>query len=242
MKKLSLMIVIMLSSLFLLTGCKSSDYKTAQEDIEKGNYDEAITILYGLGDYKDSKALLESTLDRHTDLLAISHEYDKAIDLCNKYSSLFDYSDKIAKYTEEKATYSIYSDAISKINSGSISAGLDTLKTLPKDYLNVDQILSSYNDLSSCRFKGKHVNKDGVNDIRQELTFTTEFDEKAEKFVLHAYKAVYWSDGSVYKDYDYILNSSDIVNNTISVGKFKWEASASGSITETEKSETYYYP
>ena len=38
----------------LLSGCKSSDYKKAQELYSSGNYEEAQTVFFKLGDYEDS--------------------------------------------------------------------------------------------------------------------------------------------------------------------------------------------
>lgn len=43
----------------LLSGCKSSDYKKAQELYSSGNYEEAQTVFFKLGDYEDSTQMVE---------------------------------------------------------------------------------------------------------------------------------------------------------------------------------------
>lgn len=43
----------------LLSGCKSSDYKKAQELYSSGNYEEAQTVFFKLGDYEDSAQMVE---------------------------------------------------------------------------------------------------------------------------------------------------------------------------------------
>ena len=102
-------------------------------------------------------------------------------------------------------------------------------------------IKNSYDSLKDCPFRGSHTNRDGVNDISQKISFNLEYVSYRKKFQLHAYKAVYWSDGSVYKDYDYYLDASDIDGDTIQVSKFTWVVGSGGRITETEKGETYKY-
>ena len=58
MKKM-LKVILLISLLFTLFGCKSSDYKNALEEIAGGNYQVAIDSLKGIEDYKDSKAYIE---------------------------------------------------------------------------------------------------------------------------------------------------------------------------------------
>lgn len=57
-----LWLAVIVGLLFCLTGCKSSKYQDAQEQLTAGNYDAAITAFTELGHYKDSAALLSDAL------------------------------------------------------------------------------------------------------------------------------------------------------------------------------------
>lgn len=51
------MVCCLFTSVFLLTGCNSSDYKKATQLYSEGNYEEALELFTKLGDYEDSEQL-----------------------------------------------------------------------------------------------------------------------------------------------------------------------------------------
>lgn len=55
-KRIALVLALILA--FTLTGCKSSDYKSALEAMNNGNYETAAQQLEALGDYKESQQML----------------------------------------------------------------------------------------------------------------------------------------------------------------------------------------
>ena len=61
MKRKTRFVAIITAALMcsLLSGCKSSDYKKAQELYSSGNYEEAQTVFFKLGDYEDSTQMVE---------------------------------------------------------------------------------------------------------------------------------------------------------------------------------------
>ncbi len=241
MKKRLMTVACALLICLSITGCRSSDYDTAVTAAQNGNYLEAIQLFASLGDYKDSKEQLLSVIDEYADSLVAKDKYRDAISLYQEYTDVSDFSQKISDLKDEKMRFDTYSEAISEFISGSYSAGFELLDNLPESYRNVKTIRDSYNSLKNCPFKGSHINRDGINNIYQKIQFELTFDEYSEEFVLHAYKAVYLSDGSVFADYDYHLDTSDINGNTIELYKFTWVVGADGSITETENGETHKY-
>lgn len=240
MKKNFFVGILIVGMCFALTGCKSSDYNSAVTAAQADNYLEAISLFNSLGDYKDSKEQLLSVINEYAESLIKKDKFDDVIDLYTQYSSVSDFSAKLDEIKSEKEKYDIYAEAKSLFGSNKIDAGFEKLATLPEEYRNVKKITQSYADLKDTPFKGSHRNG-SAGDVSQKIQFTLEFSSYDECFQLHAYKAVYWSDGSVYKDYDYYLDASDIKGDTIKVGKFTWVVNSNGSITETEKGETYKY-
>ena len=73
------------------------------------------------------------------------------------------------------------------------------------------------------------------------ITFNLIFDIDNECFYHHAYKAVCFSDGTVYTDYDFYLTADDIREDTIYAGKFTWRINDDGKLVETEKGSTAIY-
>ena len=51
-------VVLVLAMIFLLTACKSKDYKAAVALYEEGKYTQAAAMFDQLGDYKDSQDML----------------------------------------------------------------------------------------------------------------------------------------------------------------------------------------
>lgn len=81
MKKIVLCGLIAIMS-FCLSGCKSSDYKTAVQLMESKEYSKAATAFEKLGDYKDSADLLADCKEM-LDAIAAFDEAVKALDVKN---------------------------------------------------------------------------------------------------------------------------------------------------------------
>lgn len=87
--KRCLLFVSALMTITLLSGCKSSDYKTASNYLEEGKYAEAREIFVSLGDYKDSSEKITACDYGLADALFAQGSYDEAIaafDALNGYS------------------------------------------------------------------------------------------------------------------------------------------------------------
>ena len=56
-KRIALVLALLLA--LTLTGCKSNDYKSAVNAMERGDYATAAQQLEALGDYQDSKQLMK---------------------------------------------------------------------------------------------------------------------------------------------------------------------------------------
>ena len=67
-----------------LSGCKSDDYKFAQEQLNAGNYDAALEAFAELGDYKDSAALLSQAFCEKAEITYNDGDLLAAIDLLHK--------------------------------------------------------------------------------------------------------------------------------------------------------------
>ncbi|PWL70040.1 MAG: hypothetical protein DBY27_04665 [Clostridiaceae bacterium] len=59
MKKTMMLGLMIVSMCFVLTGCKSADYKKANEYQTNGQYKKALDIYNTISDYKDSKSKSE---------------------------------------------------------------------------------------------------------------------------------------------------------------------------------------
>lgn len=95
-------ILLVLALVLALSGCKSSDYKQAVTAMDAGNYQEALTALEALGDYKDASdlavkcryAIAEDNFDKG--------EYETAL---TQFTDLGDYRDS-GKYVT-KCNYAL---------------------------------------------------------------------------------------------------------------------------------------
>lgn len=84
---------------FLLTGCKSSDYKVAMQLYANKEYSEAASSFEVLGDYKDSAEMVKNSKYAEAVLLKESGDYDGAINL---FSELGDYNDSVEMLAETR--------------------------------------------------------------------------------------------------------------------------------------------
>lgn len=239
MKKLLKIALPLLLITLLLSGCKSSDYEDAMSALNDSNYDEAIELFISLGDYKDSADQLVDAINKYADKYIEKDKYDDAIALYNQYANYGDFDSIIDELQFEKEQYEVYCAAMDLFNKESIDEGFELLDTLPYEYRNVEKIHQSYNDLKDVPFVGTHTNIQGKN--HQQIIFNLIFDIDNECFYHHAYKAVYFSDGTVYKDYNFYLTADDIGENTIYAGKFTWRINDDGKLVETEKGSTAIY-
>lgn len=70
--------------LICFTGCKSSDYKAAQEQLAAENYDAAIIAFTELGNYKDSPSLLSQAFSEKAEAVYLDGQLTEAISLLRK--------------------------------------------------------------------------------------------------------------------------------------------------------------
>ena len=86
-------LIIVVSLLSLLTGCKSKDYKDATEAVQAGYYKRAFFLLSELGNYKDSKKLLESILSPYTIELAREGKAQEAYERLEMYPNISNFDE-----------------------------------------------------------------------------------------------------------------------------------------------------
>ena len=123
--------------LFLLTGCKSSDYKKAYELCNTGNYDEAKNIYESLADYKDSKELAVECSYLKAQKLLADGDYNSAEDL---FISLADYKDS-KEYVKECD----YQKVLQKIND-------NDFKSAKEDLINLGDYKDSKELIMKCDY------------------------------------------------------------------------------------------
>lgn len=83
-----------LTAIMLLSGCNSSDYKTASDYLEEGKYAQAREIFVSLGDYKDSAEKVRACDYGIADALLAQGSYEEAI---AAFGALNGYSDSTEK-------------------------------------------------------------------------------------------------------------------------------------------------
>lgn len=235
--------LVMLSAVVIfaisVTGCKSTDYNDAKSAIYEQNYETAFKLLSDLKDYKDCQELLVDNINTYVNSLMEKDEYDKALSVLNSYGSASDFSNLRNEIQAEKELYDTYSKAVSYFENNKLNDGFELLNTLPSDYRNVQEIYNSYNSLKDTAFKGTH--KDGTSgQVSQQIVFTVEYTSMYKKFKLHIYKAVYWSDGTIFTEHNFYLDADDIDGNTIKYSNYVWTIN-NGQLTEVEKGKTSIY-
>ncbi len=228
-----------------ISSCQSGNYATAQEAVANKDYETAIDMFVSLGDYKDSREQGIAAILAYTAEMAEIGQYARAIAFLQQYASFADFSKTIAEFEEEKAHYSTYLRAFSHFKTGEAEAGFVLLDTLPDGYRNKETIYTSYRILQQSPFIGIFRDDSmGEGKPFQEVTFSLMFSDSREQFIIRAYKAVYWSDGSIYKDYYLYVTVDDIENGVARAEKFVWVMNGDGTLRETENQNTpnLYYP
>ncbi len=214
-------------------------YKYGESLVQHKKYEKAISLYGKYLSYGECKTRLVETIHAYANYLVEKCYYSSATSLYVQCSEYGDFSKEIDFLEKEKAVYDIYYEAMKLLESGACDKGFEKFDTLPDNYKRVDEIKQSYYELKDSRFQGHYSNQQGRNS--QSITFNFKFNLELESFCIHAYKAVYWSDGSVYKDYNFYITADKISENTIKVGKFTWTVNDEGSIIEMENAHAAIY-
>lgn len=210
-------------------------------------YDEAINLYICYSSSLDMASKLPPILDEYSKYLIEQGDFDAAISLYTNHSDIADYSEKISELASEKELYSTYSEAIDFFNRRYFTSGFQKLSTLPEDYRNTKIIKQSYEDLKDTPFRGIH--KYGNRRTSQSLHFSINFSTLFERFQLCVHKEIYFSDGSIFKTYDFSFDPAEITGDTISAysnrngekRRFNWTVNSDGSITEIENNTVFVY-
>ena len=77
MNKTVVLTLCFIIAMYLLSGCKSSDYENAQSMYAKGDYSSALEIFERLNDYKNSDKMAKACQDRLNEIeyKALFNEY-----------------------------------------------------------------------------------------------------------------------------------------------------------------------
>lgn len=132
-----LIIALVLSAIAVLTPTvilpaieRATTYKTAQEYLETGRYDEAQAKFRSLGDYKDSSQLAFTAQYQKAEYLLASNQFPEAIALWNELGSYLDSAQR-AVQAEDQWRGPDYSTALAQMEQGSYldaAALFDTLE------------------------------------------------------------------------------------------------------------------
>lgn len=110
-------LVIASSLCFILTGCKSSDYKKAVEQQNNGNYSEAIAVFSELGDYQDAPERLKECQNKldYTEAKSLIEkaDYKAAVELLSKIGDYKD-SSTLMKECQNEQDYATAMDYMEK--------------------------------------------------------------------------------------------------------------------------------
>ena len=149
MKRLSLFVLLLLAA-FSLSGCRSSDYKAAQELYNSGKYEEAKTAFEALGDYKDSSSLAAAAAS-DADRTAKEKQYQEFMD------------DLAGTYTSYDVVYSggLWSSVVNKLLDGGSSVTI-TKKENEEFYAVIDCSLPSAFHGEGVLTIGDTIDKDTI--------------------------------------------------------------------------------
>lgn len=90
MKKFRVLTAAIIASSLLLCGCNLTDYSKAQKAYKAGEYEKASELFTSLGDYKDSKDMIQACQYNQASELMLDEKYNEAYLL---FSEVTDYKD-----------------------------------------------------------------------------------------------------------------------------------------------------
>ncbi len=214
--------------------------KYANELVADNQHKKALELYREHSEVADFNNKILDTINKYVIVLLRGDRHDAVIAVYNEYADVTDFTENIKYIQKEKELLSEYNRAMTFLSSAaSVDKGFEILNTLPSDFRNIEQIRSSYDALKSTKFKGTYMNYKGSNS--QGVKFTFGFSTSKESFCIKVYKAVYWSDGTVYKSYNFDVIPEDINGNTIKAGKFEWTLNGDGTILEYENGSASIY-
>lgn len=146
MKKLFALLLV-LTMVLTLTGCKKDDYESAVALMDAGSYAEAIVAFTELGDYEDSAQRLEECRN------GITYAEAAALFEAGDYGSAYviflnlgDYRDSVQRCSEckaEKQNATAYEEAVYLFEKGAYKEARTLFDTIP-DYRDVAEYLGRY--------------------------------------------------------------------------------------------------
>jgi tetratricopeptide (TPR) repeat protein len=113
-----IIILIVLGILFKTIIYPKNQYNKANKYFKENNYEKAIKNYKTLGDYKDSKDLLNQSYFEYGKQLIEEENFSKALEMLDKTD------------VEESVQYSIYAEAVNKIDEKKYDEAIKTLKEL----------------------------------------------------------------------------------------------------------------
>lgn len=183
-------LTLVLAILFCLTGCKSSDYKTAIGLLEAGDAEQAKSIFTELSDYKDAKSYLQEC---DYQIACIAQESDKVSDAVELFKKLGDYKDSAERlniiYDE------VYDNAIAKFDSGDWEDALSLFKSIgnyqdSKTYIEflrdpekAVKELCVKKTQQVCKSVASYMNYSNSPTSLSDPEYSVKYDAKANKFV-----------------------------------------------------------
>ncbi|NLZ36500.1 MAG: hypothetical protein GX897_03365 [Clostridiales bacterium] len=143
-----LLIILILFLTLLLSGCKMSDYKAAKELMSAGEYKEAITVLFVLGEYKDAPALIAECENEiaysEAGALLVRDDYENALAAFTALGNFRDSADKAAEAKRELD----YIAAVGYMDNGSYEEALELLQTTEGLYDTAERITLCQNEIN----------------------------------------------------------------------------------------------
>lgn len=145
MKKLFALLLV-LTMVLTLTGCKKDDYESAVALMDAGSYEEAIIAFTELGDYEDSVQRLEeckNTLSYEKAIMLFEQDqYEEALEI---FVSLGNYKDSIDK-KKECEDYIAYNSAIALIDEAKYAEARAIFETIP-NFKDVAEYLDRFHTI-----------------------------------------------------------------------------------------------
>lgn len=142
MKKL-IVLLLVLTMMLTLAGCKKDDYESAVALMDAGSYAEAIVAFTELGDYEDSAQRLEEckNITTYAEATALfeAENYEEALKL---FTALGNYEDSAEKCVECQNAIT-YNEAVALFEEGAYFEAKAVFETIP-DYRDVAEYLARY--------------------------------------------------------------------------------------------------
>lgn len=185
-KRIALVLALILA--FTLTGCKSSDYKSALEAMNNGNYETAAQQLEALGDYKESQQMLRQC--RYA--LAVedfnNENFEKAVE---EFRNLGDYLDAASYVTraedgllQQKIVGSWHSEMLdfTDVYLSEIESEIEGLAdTLREQNISLEMTVDiTFREDGTCSVVGSYGDVDAFME-KLSTSFTTAIEKELEQ-------------------------------------------------------------